>query len=569
MVYQQNLAIWLLLGIVLLLVPAQGAQYTFCNATESTMFYDYANDVILSSYGDNFVVGTTDGPLFGPGNGSTDAFIATYFPLNGTLYRWNAIQIATPLTDAAYGVAFSSSSQNILYVAGTYANYPWVGFFDYYLNTLYNYLQLSTPATNGNIGQFSDVAAVPGGVIAVGSAYVNSASRWDGFLVKISDNTTVIWSRNITNYSVDDYLNAVTFLASSNRVFVGGQTAVSGAGKEFYLAEISNTYGVVMNQAVWPGTTCSGFSDRDQTITDVAVDNSGVYFLGQSTQEFTPSGQTTICGVTTAMVYGKFPLYNLNQTIWIYNVSRMADQFTVEGNKFSLGTNGLLYIAGDSDADVLFGQPNSTPGGYLFDWFYYIVNATTGRYADFSFEGNSNTDEFGSAIATGSTSFMNQTGTFSLTVNSNNFATKADFSVYYAVPQLPSASPSAIPSRTPTPSRTPSPSSSSSSTPSSYPSSSPSSSPLPSSSSSSTPSTSSVPLPSASSSPTPNPPQPSSGVYILLIVIGFLLGVIVGFYLFSKVRAKQQQQAQYVPLTPYGAAPPGLVPMPMYAPLNQ
>lgn len=159
-------------------------------------------------------------------------------------------------------------------------------------------------------------------------------------------------------------------------------------------------------------------------------------------------------------------------------------------------TWGYMNLTVNTLNGYMYWRRNAIPNDYYYDGYTYqsqgIINFTP-------------EDFYASKPVTYYFGFCNY--------NTQSYANFTIYSTYQGPSPSPSASPLSYPSA--------SPSSHPSSSPSSVPSMPPSASPSPDSDSSS------------------DGPEPSEGVYVLLLVVGFLLGVIVGlilgFYIYSKV----------------------------------
>mmetsp|Transcript_2855 Transcript_2855/g.3782 ORF Transcript_2855/g.3782 Transcript_2855/m.3782 type:complete len:1119 (+) Transcript_2855:84-3440(+) len=494
-------------------------------AIESTPNYDAATGVVIDSQNYVYMLGLSDGSLFSNVNDTSkpDFVIAKYVSVvnNDTLNRIWGVQINSSAVDVANSIVLSAD-ETLVYAVGTYLNSPVL----FQLNASTGELlkSYSYPATTSgpNVPTFTDAVVCGSFLCVCGHYYPNATDRMDGLVIRFDTTTlTPNWTKIVLPGGVatfDDKINTIAF-SSSNRLFIGGETSRSNVGKEFYVAELDFNTGNIVTERIWPNGTCTGFDDRDQWISDIAVSTTALYFVGKSTQDFLTDGTPAVCGTSVGMAYGALNLSNLSQYLWFYNLSRIVDGFTVEGNSLQMGADGNIYIGGDSDSDALLGQSNTSPIGLIYDWFYYVVNGSTGSYVDFRFTGAASTDDF----LTG-TSVRSQAGKFALSAYSNDLVPGATAYIDLF---------STIPDPSPTPSVTPSPSMTPSVTPSSSVA----------ASASSSPSFGYTPSPSAS------PFRPSAGGggnSKLPIILGVVLGAavigLVGAVMFFAIKRRRDKE---------------------------
>lgn len=218
-------------------VPGDQAQLGLAPAKLSSAKFDLANGLAKHSTG-VYVVGQTDGNLYGTNKGSSDVFISKYRS-NGTVL-WGR-QFGTPKVD--YPNAVAGDGSNNAYVAGS---------------------------TSGTLA--------------------GSRGAFDGFLRKYNSSGGVVWTRQFGSTADAAADGVATY--GTNAVYVVGRTngnlAGNKGGYDAYLRKYS-----ARGKVVW--TKQFGGPQDDYAI-DVAIDSRGnVYVLGDGDngtliRKYNPSG---------------------------------------------------------------------------------------------------------------------------------------------------------------------------------------------------------------------------------------------------------------------------------------
>jgi hypothetical protein len=245
--------------------------------------YDDIQDVAVSSSGDVYVAGLTEGALPGQTSaGDYDVFVARYDKYGRQ--KWIR-QIGTPAYDGEE-IALVLSGSSLYIASATYGTFPGqtsAGDSDIMV------ARLSTSGTVSWIRQFGTAAtdttlelAVSGGSVYVtGNTYgtfpgQTAAGASDAYLARMSSSGNLQW---VTQFGTDDGDVGRGVAASSGKIFVVGQTSGTFAGQtaggesDGFIARFNSAGSV---------TAFDQFGGGDSEIAeDVAVSGSQVYVTGR------------------------------------------------------------------------------------------------------------------------------------------------------------------------------------------------------------------------------------------------------------------------------------------------